>query len=180
MGSMRFLLLWCCLACLAAVEIDGVTVPATATVSGAEVPLRGAALLRWKWIVKVYVACAWLPTGATDPCTATPARLGFTYRRGFTAQDLAKATSATIVAGRNKAEVAALQPSLVRWNAAYADVVAGDVLTIDHLPDGTAVMALNGVERLRLTDAAFAQALVAIWLGPHTFDTDLRDGMLGR
>ena len=175
---MRILLLWCCALWALAVEIDGVTVPSSVLVDGVSVPLRGADLLRWKWVVKIYVAACWLPAGSVDPLTATPARLGFTYRRGFSALDLAKATSATIVAGRSEAEVAALRPSLERWNAAYGEVVAGDLLTIDHLPGGIAVMTLNGQERLRLTDPAFAQALVAIWLGPSTFDADLRAGLL--
>lgn len=177
---MRILLLLLGWLSLSAADIDGVIVPATVTVAGQELPLRGADLLRWNWIVKIYVASAWLPVGAADPLTATPARLGFTYRRSFTAEDLAKATRATIVAGRTEAEVAALQAPLERWNAAYTAVQEGDVLTIDHLPGGTAVLAINGQERLRLTDPGFAQALVGIWLGPATFDADLRDAMLGR
>lgn len=176
---MRIIALWCCALLLAASEIDGVVVPATATVDGQVLALRGADLLRWKWIVKIYVAACWLPAGAVDPVVAAPKRLAFTYRREFSAADLIKATNSTIVAGLTEAEHVALAPSLARWNAGYPAVVAGDHLVIDHLTDGTAVLSVNGVELVRVTDPAFARALCAIWLGPKTFDTDLRAALIG-
>ena len=160
-------------------EIDDIPVPTTEVVEGQALPLRGADLLRWNWVVKIYVAACWLPLGTTDPVTATPKRFAFTYRRAFRAEDLAKATAATIVAGHDEVVRTALATPLAAWNAAYRDVTAGDRLTVDHLSDGTAIMALNGTELVRLTDPTFAKALAAIWVGPHTFDEDLRTALTG-
>ena len=164
----------------AAQEIDGVTVPATAQIAGQEVPLRGAALLRWKWLVKVYVAACWLPAGTTadQAMAATPKRFAFTYRRAFSAEDLIKATSGTITEGLDAAQQQALVAPLAAWNAGYRAVQSGDRIDIDHLADGTVVMAQNGAELVRVTDQAFATALSAIWLGKDTFDSGLRKRLL--
>lgn len=46
---------------LTALEVAGVRLPTTARVGNQDLSLRGADLLRWKWVVKIYVAALYLP-----------------------------------------------------------------------------------------------------------------------
>ncbi len=164
------------------VEIEGIQVPELATVAGQPLTLAGATDFTYRWVFDVYVASCHAPAGATRSAILDrePLRLSFVYQRAFSADDLAKATRETIVAGLSAADQTAIAEPLRRWNAAYPSVVENDRLTIDRLPGGTVVLAVNAKEWHRETDPRFARALVAIWLGEQAFDEDLRDGMLNR
>ncbi len=178
---MRWLVPLLCLAStLPAVEVSGRMVPDRAMVAESEVPLRGARMLRWKWLVDLYVTALYLPPAATDAVAASPKRLRMEYARAFTREDMVRATEETIGNGRPAEEKTAYAATLVTWNALYPAPAKGDVLTFDHLPDGTLVMALDGRELGRVRDEAFARALFAIWIGDHPVQESLRDVLIGR
>ncbi len=161
-----------------AVEVDGVVVPEQ--VDG--LPLKGAGLLRWKWVFRIYVGAFYQPAGVAeaDLLGAAPKRLAFTYRRAFSADDLVKATDATVFRDLPETEVVRLKPILATWNAGYPAVVEGDMLTIDHRVDGDLVLAVNGSERARVRDPAFARAMFGIWLGPQAISDRFKAAMLGQ
>ena len=50
-------------------EVAGVRLPTVAEVGGQPLPLRGADLLRWKWVVKIYVAALYMPATAEGSCS---------------------------------------------------------------------------------------------------------------
>ena len=137
-------------------------------------------MLTWKWVVNLYVCSLYLPAGTTDAVGTSPKRLRMDYARTFTRDDMVKATNETIGRGLTAAQKAALQPSLTAWNALYPAPAKGDVVTFDHLPGGTLVMALNGTEVGRVQDEAFARALFAIWIGADPVKESLRDTLIGK
>ena len=154
---------------VAAVEVSGRMIPDQATVGSTSVPLCGAALLKYKWVISLYVAGLYVPAGtAATPAAAVaavPKRLLMNYARDIPREKMVEATDSTIGNGLTEAQLAALQPSLTAWNALYPAPLENDVLTFDHLPGGILIMSRNGTEIGRLTDEAFAQALFAIWIG---------------
>lgn len=169
---------------LAAVEVSGKTIPDTATVGTTTVPLCGAALLKYKWVISLYVAGLYVPAGtAATPAAAvavTPKRLLMAYARDIPREKMVEATDSTIGNGLSEAQRAALQPSLTAWNALYPAPLENDVLTFDHLPGGVLIMSRNGTEVGRLTDEAFAEALFAIWIGDQPVKESLRDTLIGK
>lgn len=164
-----------------ALEVSGVQVPASAQVGGRDLPLRGADLLRWKWVVKIYVAALYLPADLdhAQALTDGPRRIAFHYRRGFTAEQLVEATNTTIVRGLDAAAVTAIDPELKAFNALYRPVVEGDVMAIDYQPGVGTTMRLNEVVIGTVPGAAFARALFAIWVGDQAVDDDLKQALLG-
>ncbi len=159
-------------------EVAGVRLPTVAEVGGQPLPLRGADLLRWKWVVKIYVAALYLPTTA-EALADGPKRIAFHYRRGFTAEQLAEATSKTIVRGLDPTVASALSTELTAFNGLYRAVKEGDVMTIDYQPGTGTTLGLNGTQLGTVPGASFARALFAIWLGDHAVDDDLKAALLG-
>ena len=163
---------------LTAREVEGRQIPDQAVLAGQTVPLRGADMLTWKWIVDLYVVALYVPGQATDCEATSPKRLRCEYARSFTREQMVEATNKTIGRGLTPEQVAALQPALTAWNALYPAPAKGDVVDFDHLPGGILVMQLNGTERGRVTDEAFARALFAIWIGNEPVKESVRDELI--
>jgi hypothetical protein len=102
-------------------EVAGARLPVVATIGGHGLHLRGAELLRWKWVVPNYVAALYLPVSAAagDPLADISKRITFRYQRGFTAAQLAEATTRTIGRGLDAAALAAIEPELTAFNQLY-------------------------------------------------------------
>lgn len=169
---------------LPALEVSGKIIPDSATVGATTVPLTGAALLKYKWVISLYVAGLYVPAGTAATSTAavavSPKRLVMDYSRDIPREKMVEATDSTIGNGLTEAQRLALQPSLTAWNAMYPAPKENDVLTFDHLPGGLLIMSKNGTEIGRLTDEAFAQALFAIWIGEEPVKESLRDTLIGK
>jgi hypothetical protein len=165
------------------VESHGRTIPDQATIGDTVVPLRGAELLKWKLLIKLYVAALYLPSGvATTPqaaVDASPKRLLMYYSRDIPREKMVEATDETIGNGLTPEARAALQTSLTTWNALYPAPREDDIVCFDHLPGGTLIMTHNGKELGRITDEAFARALFAIWIGTQPVKESLRDRLIG-
>jgi hypothetical protein len=180
---MRAILLVLLLGVLPAVESHGRQIPDAAQVGNVSVPLRGADMLVWKWLVDLYVAALYLPPGVSGveaAVAATPKRLRMEYARDFTKTNMVEATDETIGRNVTPEQRMALQASLTTWNALYPAPKKGDVVTFDHLPGGDLIMSLNGTELGRIQDDAFARALFAIWIGANPVKTSLRDTLIGK
>lgn len=180
MGRLLLMILVLITACpVQAQEVAGVKLPTVAEVGGQQLPLRGADLLRWKWVVKIYVAALYLPPTA-EPLADSPRRIAFHYRRGFTAEQLAEATSKTISRGLDPVAVTAFAAELAAFNQLYRPVQEGDVMTIDYLPGTGTTLGLNGTVLGTVPGAAFARALFAIWIGDHAVDDELKSALLAQ
>jgi hypothetical protein len=168
---------------LQSAEVAGVRLEAAAKAGEHMLTLRGADLLRWKWIVKIYVAALYVPasTKTAEILGETPRRIEFHYRRGFTAEQLVEATNGTINRGRDAKAVAAIATEVAAFNALYPAVVEGDVMAIEYLPGiGTTMLINNVVRGSAVAGAEFAKALFAIWVGDNAVDDDLKEALLGK
>lgn len=173
-----FLILLVVCSTLTAREVEGRQVPGEATLAGQAVPLRGADMLTWKWVVDLYVVALYVPVETADCVAVSPKRLRCEYARNFTREQMVGATNKTIGRGQTPEQVAALQTALTSWNALYPAPAKGDVVDFDHLPGGILVMRLNGTEVGRVTDEAFARALFAIWIGKEPVKESVRDELI--
>ena len=165
---------------LSAVEVAGVTVPQQAELTGAPVPLRGAAMMTYKWVFDLYVAGLYVAKDAVDPVAASPKRLRMDYVRDIPREKMVEATDETIGRGLTPAQVAAIHATQQTWNALYPAPKKGEHLTFDHLADGTLIMALNDKELGRVKDEAFARALFAIWIGADPVKESVRDALVAK
>ncbi len=164
-----------------ALEIAGVRLASASTVGGQALALRGAELLRWKWLVKIYVAALYLPPElrAAEALGEVPRRLEFHYRHELTAAQLVEATNRTITKGRSGPAVAAIAAEVKAFNTFYPAVAKGDVMAIDYEPSVGTTMRVNGIVRGTVPGADFARALFAIWIGDHAVDGNLKAALLG-
>lgn len=166
---------WACL--LGAAEISGTTYPATVTIDGAIVPLRGMALQRWKLVVKVHTT-AWWQEPATAVFDDTAKALELHYFHDIPADGFRQATREGFSRGRTPAEVAALAADLATWNAAYVDIREGDRYRIEYHPGRGTRLLRNGVALVTIPGTAFMQAIFGIWLGSDPVDSGHRDALL--
>jgi hypothetical protein len=153
-----------------------------ASALGEPLQLRGAALFRWKWVIKVYAAALYLPPGAEgfDPADDLPRRLEFSYLVGISGRDFGAAAEKLLAQGFSAEALAPLRDRLDRLGAAYLDVKPGDRYALSYLPGVGTELTLNG-RRLALVEGAdFARVYFAIWLGPRPLDEVLRDRLLAR
>ncbi len=164
-------------AVLPAVEIDGRTVPPQATLGTADVPLRGAAMMTYKWVFDLYVVALYVAPGV-EPVAASPKRLRMDYVRDIPREKMVEATDQTIGRGLTAAQTAAFAANQATWNALYPAPKKGDIVTFDHLADGTLIMSHNDRELGRVRDEAFARALFAIWIGAEPVKESVRDRLI--
>ena len=102
------------------------------TVSGVSFPEReqdgddalevcSAALLRWNWVLKVYVAGLYLNDCAdlTRPLGDVPRRLEISYLRGFDGPQFVKAADTILERTFSESELAPLRERIDRFHEAY-------------------------------------------------------------
>jgi hypothetical protein len=142
--------------------------------------LCSAGLLRWNWVLKVYVAALY-----RDDCSqplpslgASPKRLEISYLRGFSAEQFAKAANAILERTFSSEALAPLRERIERMNAAYRPVEEGDRYALTYRPGVGTELALNGEPLVTVEGAEFAAAYFAIWLGPDPADEGLKRELL--
>ena len=160
--------------------VSDITFAERVQVSDVKLELCSAALLRWKRIVKAYVAGLYLRSCAdlSRPLSDVPRRLELSYLRGFDGPRFARAADTVLARTFSKAELSPLRERIDRLHVAYRRVETGDRYALTYVPGVGTELALNG-ERLALAPGAdFAAAYFAIWLGPDPADARLRDELL--
>ncbi len=173
---MRLLLvILCCASLSAAAWPDQIQVGQT------PLTLRGSERFSWLWY-KVYDVALHLPSTATreQALGEVPRRITFRYLRGFSAEDLAKATSKTIAERRGSAPSPEIDAGLAAINAMWPTVVIGDELTLTYTPGVGTTVARNDAVLGTVAGASFSSVLFSIWIGAKPIDDDLRDGLLGK
>lgn len=165
-----------------AAEIEGEAFSERIAAGPQPLELCSASLLRWKRLLKVYVAALYL-----DECEVLPARpsdapqrLELAYLRGFDGPQFAKAAETVLERSFDADVLAPLRERIADLHAAYRDVDAGDRYTLTYLPGTGTELALNGKPLIIVPGADFAAAYFAIWLGPEPADVGLRDRLLKR
>jgi hypothetical protein len=168
----------------AAVEIEGVSFAEEHRVPGSTLRLHGVGMLRYRLLVKAYVAALYLGGGGSresaDALGDSPRRLEIEYFWPIEADDFARATLVGIERNRDPAAVAALRARIERLNGAYRDVERGDRYALTYVPGTGTELSLNGEALCVIEGSDFAAAIFDIWLGPAPLDRSLKAQLLGR
>lgn len=166
----------------AGVQVGEVSFTEQAAAMGEPLQLRGAALFRWKWVIKVYAAALYVPPGAGrfDPSDDVARRLEFNYLVGIEGRDFGPAADKLMARNFPAESLAPLRERIERLHAAYVDVKPGDRYALSYVPGQGTELTLNG-RRLALVEGAdFARVYFAIWLGERPLDDGLRDRLLAQ
>jgi len=163
-------------------EIEGVRFPDQLQMGEAQLQLRGAGLLRYRTIIKAYVAALYLEESmrSAQVLGENARRLEIEYFWSIRAEQFVKATVDGISRNVDAATLESLEASIATFNAFYEDVEPGDRYSITYLPGRGTELALNGEAKGVVEGADFAAALFAIWLGPNPLDEKLRRKLLAQ
>jgi hypothetical protein len=163
-------------------EIEGVRFADEVAVGAATLRLNDVGLMRYRYVIKAYVAALYLGDGArpSDVLADAAKRLEIEYFYSIQASGFANATNEGIGANVPPETFARLRPRIDRLNVLYRDVKPGDRYALTYVPGVGTALALNGTTLGTIEGADFAAAVFAIWLGPKAIDESLRTQLLGR
>lgn len=170
----------------ATAELSGVKVEDMAMVNGTPLQLNGAGI-RYKAIFKVYVAALYVGKKVATPeefyAATGPRRMSITMLREINSNELGKAFTRGFEDNVPKSEMSKSIMGLVRMGQIFADqkkLVAGDVFTMDWIPDTGFVITVKGKPQGEpFKEVEFFNATMRIWLGPNPADFKLKDALLG-
>ncbi len=162
-------------------EIEGVRFAEQIRAGGAVMRLNDVGLMRYRYVIKAYVAALYLGDGAraNDILADAPKRLEIEYFYAIKASGFANATNEGIAANVSPDVVTKLRPRIDALNALYRDVKPGDRYALTYVPGAGIELALNGTALGTVEGADFAAAVFAIWLGPKAIDESLKTQLLG-
>lgn len=164
-----------------AAELAGVTLPDTDKLGETELVLNGMGLREFMWI-DIYVGGIYLPEKTTDWKKAVEAdvpkkfvmhfifrkvsrdRMLDTFRDGLAKQE---------GLGDYSADLAKLESFM------DSDVVSGDRIVLDYVPDEGFTVISNGEVKGKVGDAAFMRGIWSIFLGDKPASEKLKKGLLG-
>ncbi len=165
-----------------ALEVSGVSLPETVTINSRPLALNGYGI-RKKFFFKIYVGALY---------TAQPAASLEQLRRAGGDQ-LIRMVFLHSRVGREKivgafaegleknAPQIARSAGAKRFLALFTDdFVKGDVVDLELEGKGTIIARHNGRSLGSLTAPELVQGILAIYLGEHPADAELKEGMLGR
>ena len=140
--------------------------------------LRQATLLK----VNVYVAALYVAQKSTDAnailAANTPKHLVLHFVRDVDGADIKKAWEEGF-ADNAKAQLPALKERIEQLQAWMVDMKSGQQLTFTHKPGAGIEVDVNGKVQGMVAGDDFAQAFLAIWLGPKPPNPGLKEGLLG-
>lgn len=163
-----------------ALTIEGVNFQESVSIDNKQIPIRGAALLRWFKILKVYVAALYLPeNGTPDNVLADiPKRLEISYFVSIPGPDFGKGAEAVLERNNSPDELARLRSRIDKLNAVYRDVKPGDRYALTYVPGQGTELSYNGQPLITIEGADFAAAYFGIWLGKDPIDQDMRSRLI--
>lgn len=166
-----------------AAEVEGVRVPKTITVAGQSLQLNGAGV-RTKFFFDIYVGALYLSHPVHQARRAIedagPKRMSMYFLYGEVGREkLVDGWIEGFEKNQSKEAMVRLRPRLNRFNSMFGDTRKGDIYIFDFLPDGSTTVTLKGREKGHIQGNDFQQALLAVWLGKHPADKDLKEALLG-
>lgn len=149
------------------------------TVDGHILTLHGIGLLKWKYIVDVYLVALYKPKDipVINISTNVAKRLEYYFFVDMKASDF-QSTGFQLMArniGDKKAQE--LTRELDAFNELYQDVKEGQRYTLTFLPGKGLEMALDGKSLGLVEGDEFGSSYLSIWLGPDPVDKSLQQGM---
>jgi long-chain acyl-CoA synthetase len=167
-----------------AADIAGVRIDDAAKVGGSDLVLNGAGV-RSKFFVKVYVGALYAAQKATTPAaiydSPAPRRMLLRMMRDLEAKKLQEALDEGLRNNLSAAELAAAGEAIEQLGKLFQSIGKareGDVITLDFSQQGVAI-GFNNAPRGTVGDAAFARALLRVWLGDEPADAGLKKALLG-
>ena len=169
----------------AAMELAGVTLPDTTTVTGTTLKLNGMGLRTKTMLkVKVYAAGLYLATPSRDAASIIAADepkqvvMHFLYKK--VEKDKLTEAWREGFANNSAAALSALRARLDEFCALWPDMAGGERAVITYLPGAGTRLEINGKEVGVIPGKDFADALFAVWLGTKPADAGLKEGILGK
>jgi Chalcone isomerase-like len=144
-----------------------------------EAQWAGSGVMRF-WGLEIYQAELWVTPGfKPDDYARHALALQLTYRRSFSAADIAKHSLQEMQRGRTMdRQLSQVWEEQLR--TVLPDVRAGDRITGIHMPGQGASFWLNGQWRGDIRDTDFSERFFGIWLAASTSEPGLRQALLGK
>ncbi len=164
----------------AQVKIEGVTFDKQLS-GNPPLELQGYGLLRYRLIIKAYVAAYYqsqLDAPLTDPLTSR--KLIIEYFHAIKAEDFARVTLEGVQQNTTAEVFTAIEDDLEAFLQSYQAVQPGDRYTLSWHPEQGLSLSLNQTQLINFDNAKLSQALFAIWLGDQPGDRRLKERLLGR
>lgn len=167
----------------AALEIAGVTLPDTVAVNGQQLQLNGAGV-RKKFIIKVYVGALYVEHKAHDGASLVAAEgprqmlMHFLYKE-VEKEKLVEAWREGF-ANNSAANLAALRQRLDTFCGWWPSMKSGERALMTYVPGVGTRVEINGAQVGVVPGKDFADALLAVWVGPKPPTEDLKRGVLGQ
>lgn len=164
-----------------AATVEDVTFAERHEAASVSLPLRGAGLLRYRLVIKGYVAALYLGRDVSSGSVLedVPKRLEIEYFWSIRAEDFAKSQDEGIARNVDAAALERIQPQMVAMAALYRDVEPGDRYALTYVPGRGTELALNGRTLGVVRGAEFARAMFSIWLGERPLNGSLKSRLLG-
>lgn len=167
-------------------ELHGVKIPDTTSVSGTKLNLNGAGT-RYKGPFKIYVADLYTSKQikSLDELIAAqgPKRLTLTMLREIESGPFGKLLTRGVEDNVSKSEMSKLVPGLIRMGDIFTNVKVlnpGDVIYMDWIPGtGMVITAKGKVQGEPFKEPEFYKAMMSIWLGSSPADFKLKEALLG-
>lgn len=162
-----------------ALTVQGVTFAESFRAGDTVLILHNAALLRYRKVIKAYVAAIYLPEGVRpeNALDDVPKRLEISYLVSINGPDFGKGAEPVLRRNQTPEELARLRGRVDRLNALYRDVKPGDRYALTYLPGRGTELTLNGVPLTVIEGADFARAYFGIWLGRMPIDAKLKNNL---
>ena len=164
----------------------GVEFPERVEVQGTPLVLNGLGIRKATFLkVRVYVAALYLPsaTRGADPeriiNSSGPMELVLHFVRGVGVSDIRHAFEEGFAAQGGGRVPAALASRVATLNGWMQDMSSGEPMTFVRIAGRGIELDLAGHPRGIVPGEDFARALLAIWLGDHPPNPELKEGLLG-
>ena len=168
-----------------AVEIEGVTVPPTLTISSQSLALNGAGLRTFTLLmvpIKIYVAAFYSPEklDSSEAAINSEGPLGFTFTflRSVSQSDVAKAWRSQFEAS-NTHTYPSLQKDLNTFVGMFGPLSSGGVQMVQFTDSGTQIFD-QGTLKGTITGRDFQLSFLSLWFGKNAVSPDLKNALLGQ
>jgi hypothetical protein len=160
--------------------VEGVRFAPTVQAGDQTLLLHNAGLLRYRVVIKTYVAALYLGEGIgpAQALSDVPKRLEAEYFWALDGEDFGPVTLEGIGRNVDPATLERLRPRIEAFGRLFVDVEPGDRYALTYLPGRGTEVSLNGKPLGTVEGADFANALFAVWLGPAPLDESLKASLL--
>jgi hypothetical protein len=163
-----------------ALEVAGVTFPATVEAGGKTLTLNGAGV-RTRFLFKVYAIGLYLEQPGTDGRAILAAdqvrRADLHMLRSVPAAEMGEAIATAINANAG-GDAARLQDRVDRLKAMFPSADKGEVITLTYVPGTGTVVAAKGRNVGTIEGKDFADALFGAWIGAAPVSDSLKQDLL--